>query len=176
MMLQGESSESGHGTAGFKSQGRWFFRPHLGSGRGEAQSCRWILWTEGPLEMWQSYVCPMSETGNQSLNGRAFAQTSGRSVTELKPEYGSTDNCAGTWSSRCQPELKAPGQNRDHCLPVSVEGSLPVHWLPESFPGPGEGAAVLKQGPLLHPCCAPGAPPKGTKWTPGVSSWAGPVG
>ena len=97
------------------------------------------------------------------MNRRAFAQTSGRSVTELKPEYGSTDICAGTWSSCCQPEVKAPGQKGDHRLPVSMEGSLPVHWLPERLLGPGRGAAVLKQSPLLYPCCAPGAPPKGTE-------------
>ena len=33
-----------------------------------------------------------------------------------------------------------------------------MHWLPEPFPGPGGGAAVPQPNPLLHPCCAPGAP------------------
>ena len=93
----------------------------------------------------------LSETGNRSLKGRAFPQTSGTSVTELKPEYGSTDICAGTWSSCCQPEVKAPDQKGDHRLPVSMEGSLPVHWLPEPLPGPGGEAAVLKQGPSSTP-------------------------
>lgn len=118
----------------------------------------------------------LSETGNRSLNGRAFPQTSGTSVTELKPEYGSTDICAGTWSSCCQPEVKAPDQKGDHRLPVSMEGSLPVHWLPEPLPGPGGEAAVLKQGPSSTPAALPEplrAQSKLQGCHPGLGLWAG---